>query len=171
MRASPGARKLALTAHVVSSVGWLGAVAATLALGIVAMTSRDEQTVRAVYLALEAAGWSILVPLSFASLLTGLLQGVLTTWGIAQHYWVVTKLLINVFATGVLLLYMQTLGALADLAASPGSGLEALRTPSAVVHASGALVLLLAATGLSVYKPRGRTRHGWRVQQRLRAAA
>jgi hypothetical protein len=33
-----------------------------------------------------------------------------------------------------------------------------------VVHAGGALLLLLAAVTLSVYKPRGMTRYGWREQ-------
>lgn len=36
-------RKLALTAHVVSSVGWLGAVTAFLALSIAGLTSKDPR--------------------------------------------------------------------------------------------------------------------------------
>ncbi len=71
---SPPTRKLALTAHVVSSVGWLGAVAGSLALAVVGLTSQDAQMVRAAYLALEPIGWFVLVPLSLASLLTGLIQ-------------------------------------------------------------------------------------------------
>ncbi|MDQ6728909.1 MAG: hypothetical protein M3022_01030 [Actinomycetota bacterium] len=43
-------------------------------------------------------------------------------------------------------------------------GIIALRSPTAVVHAGGAVVLLLVATTLSVYKPRGLTRHGRRKQ-------
>ena len=46
-------RKLALTAHVTSSVGWFGAVAAFLALAIAGVTSHNGQTVRAVYLSME----------------------------------------------------------------------------------------------------------------------
>ena len=38
---APSLRKLALTAHVTSSVGWLGAAAAFLAVAIVGLTSRD----------------------------------------------------------------------------------------------------------------------------------
>jgi len=33
---------------------------------------------------------------------------------------------------------------------------------SLVVHAAGGLVVLLVTTTLSVYKPRGLTRYGWR---------
>ena len=40
-------RKLALTAHVTTSVGWLGAVAAFLVLGVVGLTSRDGESVGA----------------------------------------------------------------------------------------------------------------------------
>ena len=76
------------------------------------------------------------------------------------------KLVINLIATVILLLYMQTLGYLADLAsASSGGDLSGLRTPSPMIHAGGALLLLLGATVLSVYKPQGMTRHGQR--QRL----
>ena len=72
------------------------------------------------------------------------------------------RLIINVVASAILLLYMQTLGYLADLAASTTSDLEALRSPSAVIHAFGAVVLLVMATVLSVFKPPGLTRYGQR---------
>ena len=75
---TPSLRKLALTAHVTSSVGWLGAVAAFLALAIAGLTSRDPQMVRAAYLAMELTGWFVIVPLSLASPLTGLVQSLCT---------------------------------------------------------------------------------------------
>lgn len=154
---SPRIRRFALTAHVASSVGWLGAVAAFLALALVGLTSRDAGTVRGVYLVMEPAAWLILVPLAFASLLTGLVQALGTSWGLFRHYWVVFKLLINVIATAVLLLYMQTFDAMARVAASPNTDLEIVRNISPVLHAALALVLLLVATTLAVYKPRGIT--------------
>ena len=46
-------RKVALTAHVTFSVGWLGAGAGFLALAIVGMTSQDSQMVRAAYFAMD----------------------------------------------------------------------------------------------------------------------
>ncbi len=157
----PKVRKLLLTAHVTSSVGWLGAVAGSLALSVAALASDDLETVRAAYLALELSGWYAVVPLSVASLVTGLVQSLGTTWGLFRHYWVVAKLVINVFSTLLLLMYMQTLGALADIARTP-SGLRELRNPSPTLHAAAALVLLVVATTLSVYKPRGITPYGWR---------
>ena len=170
VRLPPPARRLALTTHVVTSVGWLGAVAATLVLSVAGVASQNRQTVHAVYPALEIVGWYALVPLSLASLLSGLVISLAGAWGLIQHYWVVTKLAINVVASVVLLLYMQTLGALADRAGSAAE-LSAVRSSSPVLHASAALLLLLAAAVLSVYKPAGRTRYGWRRQQSLRAAS
>lgn len=59
---SPPWRKLALTVHVIASVGWLGAVIAYLGLSVVAVTGDDAATVRAVHLAMDAGGWAVLVP-------------------------------------------------------------------------------------------------------------
>jgi hypothetical protein len=159
---TPGVRKLALTAHVACSVGWLGAVIVFVVLAVVGLTSEDAQTVRSAYLVMEPAGWFVLVPLAVASLLTGLVQAVGTTWGLFRHYWVLFKLVINVFATIVLLMYMQTLGSLADVAANPRADLDVVRSPSPLLHAGAALVLLLTATVLAVYKPRGLTPYGRR---------
>ena len=164
-------RKLAITAHVTASVGWLGAVASSLALAVAGLVSEDPQTVRGAYLNLELLGWYVLVPLSLASLLTGLVSAFATPWGLFRYYWVVAKLVINLFATVVLLMYMQSLEHLSRLAAElpAGGDLAALRTSSPVLHAAGALVLLLVATVLGLYKPRGLTRYGWRRQQQSRA--
>lgn len=167
MTMTPRVAKLALTAHVTSSVGWLGAVAAFLALAVIGVTSHDVQEVRAVYLAMDLIGRYVLVPLSVVSLLTGLVQSLGTKWGLLRHYWILFKLLINVFATIVLLMYLATLRFFAGAAAEAGTSAtvpEVLRSPSAVLHASAALVVLLVATVLAVYKPRGMTPYGWRKQ-------
>ncbi len=167
MTLTPRVRKLALTTHIASSVGWLGAVVTFLALAVAGLTTEDAQLVHAVSLTMELIGWFVLVPLSLASLLSGLVQSVGTRWGVFRHYWVVAKLLITVLSTVVLLLYMQSLGSLADRAAETSStgGPGELRNPSAALHTGAALLLLLAATTLSVYKPAGVTRYGRRPQE------
>ncbi len=68
----PRLRKLGVTAHVTFSVGWLGADAGFLALAIAGLISQDAQMVRAAYLAMDVIGWFVIVPFSFAALLTGL---------------------------------------------------------------------------------------------------
>ncbi len=163
---TPRLRKFALTTHVTTSVGWLGAVVVFLALAVVGLTSQDAQTVRGAYLLMEPTAWFVLVPLAFASLLTGLVQALGTTWGLFPHYWVLFKLLITVFATIVLLIYMGTFRLMAGVAADPSADLGVVRNASPLLHAVLALLVLLVATVLAVYKPRGMTPYGRRKQHR-----
>jgi hypothetical protein len=78
--------------HVVSSVGWLGAVAAFLALSIAGLHAQGSETMRASYLAMQMITWTVIVPLSGASLTSGVIQSLGTQWGLFRHYWVVAKL-------------------------------------------------------------------------------
>ena len=165
-RGSVGLRKLLLTNHVVLSVGWLGAVAAFLALSIAALATTDPRTVRALYIAMQPLAHWVLVPLSIASLVSGLVQSFVTPWGLFRHYWVICKLLINLTATGILLLYLRTVDHLSDLARSAPATSD-LANPSPVLHSAAALIGLLVATFLSIYKPKGMTKYG---QRRLRPA-
>jgi hypothetical protein len=165
MTLTPRLRKFIFTAHVVSSVGWIGAVVAYLALVVAALTSQDAQTVRAAFLAMELI-YFVLVPLALASLLTGAVQALGTTWGLFQHYWVVFKLVLTIVATSVLLLHWQTVKALADVAARDGAHLTG--AGGELLHAGVGLVVLLTTAILGVYKPRGMTRYGRRKQHELR---
>jgi hypothetical protein len=154
-----GLRKLLLTLHVTVSVGWLGAVVAFLALTLTALASQDVQTVRAAYLIAEPITRFAIVPLALASLLTGIVQSVATPWGLFRHYWVVFKLMLTVLATLVLVQYTQTVSYFANLAVeSEGGNIAGLW--SYLLHAAGGLLVLLATTALSVYKPRGLTPWG-----------
>ena len=139
MTMTPGYRKLALTAHVSASVGWIGAVAGFLVLAIAGVTSKDAQTVRAAYLAMDLIAWFVIVPLAFASLITGLSQSLGTTWGVFRHYWVVAKLGLTVFATIILLVKMEPISYLAGAAVSGTLVHGALRAVRVqlVVHAAG----------------------------------
>jgi hypothetical protein len=130
-------RKLLLTVHVVVSVGWLGAVAAFLALAIGGTTS-----------AMGIVGWYVIVPASIASVVSGVVQGLATPWGLFRHYWVLIKLVMSVLASTLLVVHMMHLQ-------HAGSRI--------IVDAAAALVVLLVATVLSIYKPRGLTRYGRRV--------
>jgi hypothetical protein len=142
----PGWRKAALATHVIGSVGWIGAVAGFLALALAGTT---------MYPALELMGRWVLVPLSLASLVSGLVLSLGTRWGLMRHYWVLSKLFINLLATAILLEYTQTLRL---MVLSPA----AVPVMSPILHASAALILLTIAVILAVYKPRGLTRYGWR---------
>ena len=166
MTMTSGLRKFALTAHVTSSVGLLGSIAAFLALAVAGLIRQDVQTVRAAYPAMELIARLVVVPLAFASLLTGLIQSLGTPWGLFRHYWVLVKLLLTVFATIVLLVQMELISYAAHLAGETTLSGAELRAAGIqlVVHAAGGLLVLLVPTVLSVYKPPGITRYARRRQ-------
>lgn len=168
MSAPPRLRKAIVAVHVVSSVGWLGAVCAYLALDAAAVVSRDTQLVRSAYVAMELIAYSAIVPLALATVVVGLLTAWSTPWGVLRHYWVIAKLLLTLVATAVLLVETQTISALADAAVSTSDPRE---LPGTLPHSIGGLIVLLTATVLSIFKPKGTTRYGWRKQQEQRRAS
>ncbi|WP_274560812.1 hypothetical protein [Streptomyces spiramyceticus] len=161
----PRLRKIVLTAHVATSVGWLGAVCAYLALDVTAVTSGDVSTVRGAYTAMEVTVLYAIVPLALASVLVGIINALGTPWGLFRHYWVLVKLLLTIFAATVLLTETQTVSRLAEAAASSADPRE---LPGTLLHSVGGLVVLLIILVLSVFKPRGVTRYGWRKQDEQR---
>lgn len=157
---APRLRRFALTVHITSTVGWLGAIAGFLALAVAGLVSSDVQLVRSSYLAMELIGWYVLVPLSIGSLLSGLAMSLGTIWGLFRHYWVSVKFVVTIISLFILFIYMQTLDQLGDLARDATLSLDQLRNPSPVLHASAAILALLVNTFLSIYKPRGLTAYG-----------
>src|SRR5437762_4344652 len=151
---TPGLRKLALTVHLATSVGWIGAVVAYLALGVSAVTSRDAQTVRGAWVAMEQIGWTVLVPLALAALVTGLVISLGTPWGLFRHYWVLISLALTIFATVILLLHMPSVSATATIARGSDDA-QVRQLGGALGHAVGGLVVLLVVTVRNVYEPRG----------------
>jgi hypothetical protein len=167
-----GRRRLVLTAHVATSVGWVGAVAAFLALVVAGSTSQHAATVRAAYLAMELTASWVIVPFAFASLLTGAIQGLGTPWGLLRHYWILAKLLITILATILLLVHLQPIRRVADIAAkatTSAAKLLALAPGVTLVEVGAALLALLVATTLAVWKPWGMTPYGRHRQGGRRA--
>ena len=82
------------------------------------------------------------------------------------------KLLIAIVATGLLLLHMQPTSYVANIAANSALSAADLRAVRIhlVADAGAAVVVLLIATVLSVYKPRGLTTYGWRRDRERRAS-
>ena len=156
-------RKIALMVHITSSIGWLGAVACFLALTIAGIKSQNTEIARSMDLAMNLIAWFVILPLAIVSLITGIIQGLGTTWGLFRHYWVLTKLLLTLVATGILLLKLPLISQVAEATLS-GADLPQARMELAV-HASGGLLVLLVITTLSVFKPWGKTRYGQRKQQ------
>ena len=168
---TPLNRKVVLTAHLVVALGWYGAVAGFLVLGIVGLTSQDPEIIRGNYVAMDQISRFIIIPLSFATLATGLIQALGSQWGLFKHYWILTKFSLVVFAIFVLLMHQvmaiseaarSVRGATADALLAPALQslkIELVRAPAL------AMALLLTAATLGVFKPWGLTPYGKRVQQ------
>lgn len=152
-RMGPSLRKLTLTAHVVLSVGWIGLAGSLIALAVVGLGSGEAW----VYRAIGVLGETFLLPLGMGSLVTGILLGVDTKWGLVRHYWVAAKL---VGTIGLVLATQLALGRfIASAAERAAAGGPVGEPAQSVLGGSIAnLVLLIVMTVLSVYKPWGRTR-------------
>jgi hypothetical protein len=170
-RLSSPAHKLLLTAHIVASGGWLGVFVAKLVLGIAAVAANDPAVANARYDAMNAL--SPAFPLTaISTIVTGVLLSLGTKWGLLRHYWVATKLVLTFGVIGSALNVGDQL--VADLiATSSGQTADAGSILGGALPSTTLLIALLvthmlmlgAATVISVYKPWGKTWFG------LRAAA
>jgi len=168
MTLSPPLRKTLLALHVMASVGWLGSVAAFLALSVLAAYGSDLEVVRAAYISMDPVGWWAVVPLNLLALLIGTVLAVATPWGLLRHYWVATKLILTVLGTGLLLMHqtlvVQQVAALAS-AGTPMTDGSLHHMGVQLVWAAGfGLLLLVTLTALSVFKPWGPTKSALRRQ-------
>ena len=144
-----------------------GAVAGFLALAIANVTSQNDRRVRSAYLAMKLIARFVIVPLSFAPLLTGPVLSLGTPWGLFRHYWILAKLLITILSTIIMQVHMQPISLLAGAAAKTtlfSADLHRMQVQMVVAFCA-VLLALLVATTLAVYKPRGMTPYGWRKQQ------
>ena len=158
---TPRFQKITLLAHITFSVGWFGAVVPYLALAIAALTSREEQMVRAACRSMELIGWFVIVPFSLAALLSGLVQSLGTHWGLFRHWWIAAKLVLTVVAVLILFQHMRDVSRV-SLMAKEGILSSADLRPE-LIHSAGGLLVLLAVMTLSVFKPWGMTPYGRRV--------
>lgn len=159
MAMSASVRRAALALHVISSVGWSGAAAAYLVLGITAAVSEDPLTVRAAWIGMELLGCQAVVPLGCLALLTGLIMSVGTPWGLVRHYWVLIALVLTVLALAVLIFHMPAVTAGAELARTLDVR-AVTELGGDVLHPALGLVVLIVIAVLNIFKPRGMTRYG-----------
>ncbi|MGH3981187.1 MAG: hypothetical protein ACRDST_00505 [Pseudonocardiaceae bacterium] len=148
------ARAALLTVHVAVSVGWLGLDGALVALEVTTLTSGDPAVQSGIAAATGALASWVLIPVVFTSLVSGLVLALSTPWGLVRHWWVLAKcgIAVTLTATGLALMLPR----LDQVVTGDGEPVQ-LQT---LLARSLALILLLAATGLSVVKPWGKTPHG-----------
>jgi uncharacterized membrane protein len=153
-------RRAVLVAHIASAGAWLG-VDVTMAVLIVTAMTTDEPAVLVFSLqALELVSVWPLLACGLLCLLSGIVLGLGSKWGLVRYWWVATKLALNVVLTGLVVVTLQAeVAEQAQLARRLAAG-------EAVTFDLGDLIypptvsptLLLVAITLSVVKPWGRIR-------------
>ena len=156
---APRLRRAVLTLHIVASVGLLGDVLGFVAVAIRAATTADPELAAASYETLAMFSVVFGIPLSFLSLVTGLLLGAGTKWGVLRYRWVTAKLLLLV---SVILVGSFVLGPATEAMRTGDGGTEGV----VILGAAWDVAALTLATGLSVFKP-GRRRRRRSAQQDL----
>ncbi len=167
-RLSPSRHKFLLTTHIVVSGAWLGATVAKFVLSLGAVTTSNHS----LSAALLAAIHPLTIPfqiLTFATALSGVLLALGTKWGFVSYYWIMVKIALSI--TVVLTASVLTEGFLSSLNSavaqqvfSNGTLLN-IASISSILLVSLCLVdllLLVLVTGVSIYKPWGKTRFGER---------
>ena len=144
-------RQTLVTLHIIVSVGLLGDSAGFLAVAILASNTTDPESIVELTKVLKMFSLVFGIPLSFASLITGVTLGLGTKWGVLRYPWVVAKLLlvVSVMAVGGFVIGPA-------LTATLENGRDA--TAPLVVAGVYDVVALTLATALSVFKPGKRFR-------------
>ena len=140
--------KVALTAHILSSVGWFGIAIVVGFCGIAVVVTDDPTLPPALLRVIETAPW-ISVPVGLMAIATGTFLGLGTVFGLVRHWWVIAKMGI---AAAVIITDAALVGRIAHEALATGT-IESALLGSTIAH----VVVLAIATVFSVFKPGGRT--------------
>jgi uncharacterized membrane protein len=153
-------RKVVLVVHIVSAGVWIGI---DVVMGVViftALLADDENTKALCYRALELfAVWPLLTT-GLVCLVSGVVLGLGTKWGLVRYWWVAIKLVLNIVLTALVLVALRP-GVME--AAEQGRRFMAGEAASLAV---GDLIYppivspsaLLVAVVLAVFKPWGKIR-------------
>lgn len=153
-------RKTVLVLHIVSAGAWIGLDVVMAVAVFTAFTTGNRQTEAIAYQMLELFVLWPMFACGLVSLLTGLLLGMGTKYGLVRFWWVAVKLVINLLmCTLVLVALRPGVHSVADQGREIAAG-------SPVEVAVGEMLyppivsptLLLVATVLAVFKPWGRIR-------------
>jgi hypothetical protein len=161
---SPRARKALVAAHVVVSVGLLGLSTAMLVLAAAGFMTSDVETAQAAYRSMAILTRGPVPLVAVAAVATGVILALGTKWGLFKHLWIVTKLALTVavilsgiFVIGPSVQQATSLTLAAPSLAPPERGSARLVL---LLAASANVLMLVAATVISFYKPWGALRRG-----------
>jgi len=144
-----------LCVHVLTSVAWLGTIVSFLVFALKGRSATDVSELSMCVTALQWLGWWLVVPLCFAASVSGIVQSVISSWGLIQHYWVLIKLIAMILATILLMVHMKIVD---ELSRTPLTQSNAAISAFSSLAFDAALATLLGAilTGFSIFKPPGR---------------
>lgn len=151
-RLAPRTRKAVVVLHVSASVALLGQVWVNLVLAVFATVTPDADAARVAYTLLELFVFSSAIPFTMLSLLSGVVLGLGSKWGVLRYRWVSAKLVLLVLTVLTGAVVQGPL--LEQLVTAPTPGVRAAHGVTAGVQ----LAFLMVATWLSVFKPGGRFR-------------
>ena len=161
-RLSATARKSILLVHIASAGAWLGIDIVMAVLIFTALGSDDGGTRALAFRALELVAVGPLLAAGLICLLTGVLLGLGSRYGLVRYWWVAAKLVLNLVLTGLVLIALAPeVAAHADQARQFEAGLPALLEVGQLIFppiVSPAAVLV--AMVLAIFKPWGRIRQG-----------
>jgi len=152
------ARKATLVLHIASAGVWLGLDAVMATLVVTSVVTEDDRTRAVCYRALELVTvWPMTVA-GLTCLVSGIVLGLGTVYGLVRYWWVAAKLVLNLLLSTLVLVALPP-----TIAEFAGRG-DALLDGQAVSSAIGDLAfppivsptLLLVAVVLSVFKPWGK---------------
>jgi hypothetical protein len=156
-------RKTLLVLHMVCGIGWMGLDIALLVLAVTALRTTEAEVAYSSYRAIAIAFPGPVMLLSFGMVLTGILLGWGTHWGLLRSWWVLIKLVL-----ALIMLALVTFSLAPTLTGIPGMlsnglGADELRAslgelPTTLLFPPVVSFLMLAsAVILSVFKPWGPT--------------
>ncbi|MDT7728450.1 MAG: hypothetical protein QOI21_5026 [Actinomycetota bacterium] len=150
-------RRWFLLTHVICSVGWIGIELALLTLGLIGLLDSDPVVTRSAHVVAGILGGIFYFPTAALTLVSGVILGLGTKWGLVRHHWVLVKLVFNVaLLLGGSFLVVPAFEKASDAATrNEPIGDTAIMMVSAM---TAGLTLLLIATQLSIFKPWPKTR-------------
>ncbi|MEC4015774.1 DUF2269 family protein [Streptomyces sp. H27-D2] len=166
MQFSRPARRANLVVHVAASVGWFGLTLGLLALGITAAVTESPAAAEAAYRSMKVFGDWLIIPISLATLVSGLVLSLGTPWGLARHRWIYAKFWLTLVTAvaSALALRPGINSAAAEASAEAATGHAITVAPNLVAAPSVALSAYLFMTVISVLKPWGMTKRGRRAR-------
>lgn len=161
-RLGANARKSVLLVHIASAGSWIGIDIAMAVLIFTALFTNDDRTKAVSYQALgQFVVWSLLI-VGLVCLISGILLGLGTKYGLVRYWWVAVKLALNLMLTSLVLISLR-----GEVVAKAEQGRQFLTGDRVTLAEVGDLLfppivsptVLLIAMALAVFKPWGRIRN------------